>query len=520
MNVKKIFILTGTIFALNAALLFLCPGESTAQEGQPVIIEESVILTPSTGGLQEREQADLERQYRYEFRQKGIILESSVSTPYMEDPSIYGIGDGYVTEEEKLYRYFGVATVFRKAGHYKRPDDKYVEGYLKNVEKELEDKKGKWEKRSKKDAALLKKDKIKELKEDGIAYYKRGDHDKALLKFADVLALDPRDNSSKKYMEKLKEHYAKEMRAESLAQSFEIDAKETGSGLPIEDAAEEILDKHDRGYRSRPADMALDTADLEDLIIDKKADSLLDHAEQDFRIREIISEKKDQERRSRSFTLGVGDELIISVRDHPELSGKTVVRPDGMLILPLVNETVMVRGMVLEEAREAVFETVKRYVKDPVIYVGINKFSSKIFYVIDETGATPYNMTRMNITLRDALFIADWGDNRALGRVLVIKPHKLHPIVKKVDAFDIVYRGNLSKNIKIDDGDVIYIPQTAASKITDTISDALSPVKQVKDLRDEWLDMRWNREAGWRHLMDIPQNPEESTRYSGPGGFD
>ena len=68
-------------------------------------------------------------------------------------------------------------------------------------------------------------------------------------------------------------------------------------------------------------------------------------------------------------------------------------------------------------------------------------------------------------------------------------------------------------NIRINDGDVVYIPMTAASKITDTITDALSPVKAVKDLRDEWIEQRWNREAGWRHLIDIPQNPEEELRY-------
>jgi protein involved in polysaccharide export with SLBB domain len=205
------------------------------------------------------------------------------------------------------------------------------------------------------------------------------------------------------------------------------------------------------------------------------------------------------------------------VQDHPEISGSATIGPDGDILLPLVNEPVYARDITAPELQKRVVEVLKRYVKDPIVYVGITDYRSKVFYVIDEIGCTPYNITRANFTLRDALFIADWGSNRALGRVLIIKPHMLHPVVKKVDAFDIVYRGNLSKNIRIENGDVIYVPVTAANKISTTIADALSPFKAFRDIRNEWLNWRWNLKNGWYNMFRIPRSAEEEQNaFSSP----
>lgn len=539
MKVKRQFILKGVLFAISALALIVRAGVLFAQEGTaPDVPADPTIVAP--GQLSDRELHGLQSQYRFDVRQKGIALKPSITTSFAGEPSISGIVGETLTDEGKLYRYFGVATVLSKIGRleesieileyilYKDPNNKYIEDYLRKVKDEFKEKKTAWEKTTKKDAALLKKTRLNELKENGIAYYKQKEYDKALLSFSDALMLDPENNTAQRYMDKLYGHYMREVKAEDIAIRLEREtAKELDSSVGIETAAEDILDEFDyiakdNGSAIKRKDISeklLDTTQLGQVVIDKKADSLLDNLEREFRISEIIAQRKEEEERARAFTLGPGDVLNISVRDHPELSGTSLVRPEGAIILPLVNEGLMVKDLTLGEIRQKIEESLQRYVQDPTVYVGIERFTSKTFYVIDESGSTPYNITRRNFTLRDALFVSDWGNDRALGRVMVIKPHKIHPIVKKIDAFDMIYRGNLAKNIKIEDGDVIYVPMTAASKITETITDALSPAKAVKDLRNEWLDQRWNRNSGWRHLLSVPTTVRDQAEYSAPGGF-
>jgi polysaccharide export outer membrane protein len=269
-----------------------------------------------------------------------------------------------------------------------------------------------------------------------------------------------------------------------------VDDGKEDSEDAVEEAADSLLEKKER----------------EQLVMDVKTSSLLDQAELGLKVENIIKKRRVEENKENSYTVGPGDQLQISVRDHPELSGKTTIGPLGDLVLPLINQPVDADGLTLEELNEKVTEALKRYVKNPTVYVGIVTYKSKIFYFIDEQSCTPYTITRANFTVRDALFLSDWGQNRALGRVLLVRSDKLHPMVRKIDAFDMIYRGNLANNVKIEDGDVIYVPMTAASKIAQTIQDTFAPVKAFNDARKSWLNMRWNTDNGWSNVAKIPSN--------------
>ena len=555
------------IFILLVLPLVLCVAQASFGAEEIVAVrQDPIIYAPE--GLESREKASLERQYRYDFRHKGILEEPTIVTPFAEEPSIGPVDTEAMTEQEKLYRYFGIATILYKTGRleeaveildyivWKKPNDEYVKKYLSKLKKELREREATWRSTSKKDISLLKNVKIKELIADGTAYYKQKQFGPALSQFSNALSLDPGNSIAKDYMRKLKKYYMREVRVESIIKDWEAKVaqgeQESGARLIDEfrrkgvasqmvQGAEDLLDESElkvngvtpkmaqaavslldkteykKGDVSpkvkRIADKILDEGQMEDVIKDVKIASLMDDAELSIKIREIIADRKKEERRKRSYTLGAGDTVHISVQDHPEISGTAGVGPSGEIMLPLVNEPVKAKGLTMSEVQANVTEALKRYVKDPIVHVGMKGYKSKIFYVIDETGCTPYSITRANFTLRDALFMSDWGSNRALGRVLITKPDKLHPVVKKVDAFDLVYRGNLSRNIKIEDGDVIYIPLTIANKVSTTISDVLSPIRAVRTLRDEWMDQRWNAK-GWTDLPRVPRDADEEARMN------
>lgn len=392
-----------------------------------------------------------------------------------------------INEQEKLYRYFGAACNLHKEGKYeealeilqyildKNPDDVYVTEYRQRVKEELEARKENWVKNNKKEAEHLKKKKLKELEQDGITSFKNGDFDNALIKFSDILSLDSGDPTAKQYMEKLKTHYRKEIKIANLAE----------------------------GSRHIPMEGPMDEIELQYLALNKKAGKLLGQAELGYRVEEIITAGKAEQERSRHLMLGPGDIVQISVLDHPELSGEVVVQVNGEIVLPLVNDQVIAKDLTVDELTERVKERIQRYVQKPRINVSALEYKSKLYYVVDEVGCTPYPITRSDFTLRDALFTADWGDNRALGRVLVMKPSERSPSIKQVDAFKLVYRGNLEDNFKIEDGDVIYIPMTVAAKVTKTIGDILGPFRAIRQARDNYLNLKWN-EHEWRGLTRVP----------------
>ena len=491
----------------------------------------------SPGSLADREQASLSRQYQFQVRNKAFLVGRAIAG----SSGVPAAPTKEELEQEKLYRYFGVAVNLYKEQKLEEaaeilqyildrdPEDEYIKSYLARVQKEMQIQKSDLKIADRSNAIFLKKKKIETLVQDGIDSYKNRDYDTALLKFADALGLDPNNATASAYMNKLKQYYLKEMRVENIVQDWTKSKSlnnetgktpastigaEKGTDQKIAEAAEKLLNDKNGNATQKAADETInknetsakplsDDEKMKKIILDKRAGSLLEQADLGYKIKEIIDSKELEEKKSKEFTLGPGDIVQISVRDHPELSGLTPLRLKGDIVLPLVNDTVIAKGLTVDELSEKVTEVLRRYVQDPYVNVSIVEYKSKVFYVLDENSCTPYPITRADTTLRDALFISDWGDNRALGRVLVIKPSKRYPIVKKVDAFELIFRGNLENNIRIDDGDVIYVPMTYAAKVTKTIFDTLGPFRAVRVARDEYLSGKWNQKD-WEDMTRMP----------------
>lgn len=575
-NTKFITICITVCATFTVCSIVMAAQEASSTSGQPIVItgEQGVTVTPAPSsviapqGLTPKERSQLEKQYRFSTRNKAMLLnpyvgsDEIVESASIPSPSSMSTGSPALpqTEEEKMYRYFGVALALYKNGRSgeaieilryisdRNPNDKYVKNTLDRIVAEQAEGRRRWMDRSKDDAQRMRRETLKSLTNDGIDYYKQKRFDMALLKFADVLAMDPDNAEAKRYFDKLKEHYLKETRVEDIIASYEsgeaalpeIDSKDG-----IADAANAILDDREKdidtaGRRlldakeggvsakagrlledkerelKKSADKILDEEEMMNLVEEKRLSAMLDEADAGITVDNIMERMRKESMRKGLFTLGAGDVINATVRDHPELSGRMMVRLDGNIILPLVNDPIKVKGLTVDEVTAAITDVMKRYVREPYVAVVIEEYKSKTFYVIDEVGCTPYPITRANLTLRDALFIADWGNNRALGRVIVMRPNKIHPIIRKVDAFDIIYRGNLANNIIIEDGDVIYVPMTYAAKVTKAIIDSLSPIAAVKLARDEWLDMRWNSQEGWGNIARIPRTKNIQDLYSDP----
>jgi len=79
------------------------------------------------------------------------------------------------------------------------------------------------------------------------------------------------------------------------------------------------------------------------------------------------------------YHIGPADELMITVWHEPELSEGIVVRPDGMITLPLLND-IKVAGLTTEETQSLLTEKLKTLVNDPQVTVIVKAVhSQKVF---------------------------------------------------------------------------------------------------------------------------------------------
>lgn len=85
------------------------------------------------------------------------------------------------------------------------------------------------------------------------------------------------------------------------------------------------------------------------------------------------------------YIVGDGDMLRISVWKEAEISQNVVVRPDGMISLPLISE-LRVSGLTPEQIQGQVTEKLKVVLTNPQVTVTVLEVRSKEVYITGEVG--------------------------------------------------------------------------------------------------------------------------------------
>jgi len=86
-----------------------------------------------------------------------------------------------------------------------------------------------------------------------------------------------------------------------------------------------------------------------------------------------------------SYIVGVADSLLISVWKEPDFSGPVVVRPDGVITVPVVGD-VHVAGLTTTQVQDIVTEKLKGVVTEPQVTVIVRDIKSRKVYLMGKVG--------------------------------------------------------------------------------------------------------------------------------------
>ncbi|MGO9316183.1 MAG: polysaccharide biosynthesis/export family protein [Terracidiphilus sp.] len=158
-----------------------------------------------------------------------------------------------------------------------------------------------------------------------------------------------------------------------------------------------------------------------------------------------------------SYVIGASDVVMVTVYKEPTLSSSLLVRPDGMISLPLLGD-VKAAGKTPLQLADEVTTKLKKYVQDPNVTVILTGMNSKKVYLIGEVGrAGPLEMTP-GMTLLQAIATAGGLTPFANAKRIYIlrtvdgKQQKIFVQYKKA------LRGDGSLNLPLNPGDTIVVP--------------------------------------------------------------
>ena len=157
-----------------------------------------------------------------------------------------------------------------------------------------------------------------------------------------------------------------------------------------------------------------------------------------------------------TYTIGVEDELQISVWREPELSTTVVVRPDGMITLPLIND-VKAAGLKTEELQNVLMDKLKNFVNEPQVTVSVRSIRSRKVYLVGEVahqGTFPLNG---DMTVLELLAAAGGLGPFAKANSIYILREQSGKKVRIPFPYKKAVAGK-SENVTLQPGDVVVVP--------------------------------------------------------------
>ena len=159
------------------------------------------------------------------------------------------------------------------------------------------------------------------------------------------------------------------------------------------------------------------------------------------------------------YVIGPDDQLTILIWVGKDLSADVVVRPDGRISLPLLNE-VQAAGLTPDQLRERITQQAKRYVDDPQATVVVRQINSRKVFItgeVDKPGS--YSLTTPTTVLQLISIAGGLKEYAKKKKIVVMRTENGRQISFPFNYQDVSRGKNLKQNIELKPGDMVVVPQ-------------------------------------------------------------
>ncbi len=160
------------------------------------------------------------------------------------------------------------------------------------------------------------------------------------------------------------------------------------------------------------------------------------------------------------YRLGAGDVVKITVYDNPDLATETEISKDGKISFPLIHE-VKLGGLTRREAEQAISEQLGAggFVPNANVNLMISQYRSQQVAVMGEVNKPGTYPISQAMSVTDMIATAGGITQKGSNVITVIKRDRNGSATRReIDVNNLLASGDLSKNVLVGNGDIVYVP--------------------------------------------------------------
>jgi polysaccharide export outer membrane protein len=158
------------------------------------------------------------------------------------------------------------------------------------------------------------------------------------------------------------------------------------------------------------------------------------------------------------YVIGADDVVSIEFWRDKDLSTEAVVRPDGKISVPLLND-VAAAGLTPEQLRQALMIGARRYVEEPNITIVVKQINSRKVFItgeVEKPGSFPLKgPTTVVQLIAMAGGLREYADVK---RIFIVRSEGGRQTTHPFNYSDVLKGRNLTQNIELKPGDTVIVP--------------------------------------------------------------
>jgi polysaccharide biosynthesis/export protein len=170
--------------------------------------------------------------------------------------------------------------------------------------------------------------------------------------------------------------------------------------------------------------------------------------------------------RGPSYRIQAGDTFDLDFPISPAFDQSVAVQPDGYVTLKNIG-SIEAQGQTIPELTETIKTAYGKILRDPIMTIALKDFEKPYFIAGGQVGKPGKYDLRGSLTVAEAVAIAGgFTESSKHSQVVLFRPSGDGMFESKVlNIKELLQTHNLSEDIRLQPGDMLYVPQNNISKI-------------------------------------------------------